>query len=77
MIMALILLLFAYMHDEFASTTECIILLLLLGIVPVLAYPYQKVSPKYKAGGRSAQRKLAFVFTLLGYTAALLQPCTQ
>lgn len=72
MVLALVLILFALLRGRFASASDCIILVLFLGIFPLLAYPYQKISPSFKDKGRDAQRKLAFIFTLVGYTAAML-----
>lgn len=58
--------------NVFGSTLEAFLLILFLGIVPALAYPCQMLVPKWKSGGRAAQRKLAFVFSFAGYTAALI-----
>ncbi len=58
--------------NVFGSASEAFLLILFLGIVPALAYPCQMLVPKWKSGGRTAQRKLAFVFSFAGYTAALI-----
>lgn len=46
--------------------------MLLLGFVPVLAYPAQPLFPHYRSKGREGQRELAFVFTGVGYAIAFL-----
>jgi membrane-associated phospholipid phosphatase len=61
--------------DIFTNVTESIISILLLGIVPVLAYPIQSLLSKLKISkltAREGQRKLAFILSLTGYLAALI-----
>ena len=41
-------------------------------IIPVLAYPLQKIIPKFRREGREGQRKLAFIMNVIGYMAALV-----
>jgi len=72
MIIALILLLYFLRPDIFRNASEAIILILLLGGMPILAYPTQKIIPPLRKKGRDCQRKLAFIFTLIGYAAALV-----
>ncbi len=48
------------------------ILTAFLSIVPALAYPLQPFIPGFRGKGREGQRKLAFVFTGLGYAAGCL-----
>ena len=45
--------------------------ILLLGIVPALAYPLQRFVPAFRDQGRHGQRRFAFVMSLLGYTLAV------
>ena len=68
----LILILSVFRKDIFRNKIDIIIPILFLGILPVLAYPFQKIIPKYKDLGRDAQRKLAFIFSLIGYPFALI-----
>lgn len=56
----------------FNNTMEIMVTLLMLGIVPVLAYPLQRVFPAFKDKGRQGQRTLAFIFSLAGYLGAWL-----
>lgn len=41
-------------------------------LMPTLAYPIQKLSPRLRGQGRDAQRKLAFILTAVGYTLSLI-----
>ena len=66
----LLILLFA--GNVFPATVDFVLSLIFLAIVPVLAYVAQKLLPGWKDGGQKAQRKLAFVFSFLGYTAAVV-----
>lgn len=54
------------------SRTEAGTAILCLGVLPVLAYPFQKLFPAWLGRGREIQRKLAFLFSVIGYTLALL-----
>lgn len=58
--------------DIFRNNVEVLISIVLLGIVPVLAYPFQLLSSSLEDKGRIMQRKLAFIFSLIGYATALL-----
>lgn len=58
--------------DIFRNNVEVLTSIILLGIVPVLAYPFQLLSSSLEDKGRSMQRKLAFIFSLIGYATALL-----
>lgn len=40
-------------------------------LTPALAYPAQKILPRFKNQGRGGQRRLAFIFTAVGYTLSL------
>lgn len=71
LIIVLLILLYNFRADIFNSPWELLWLLLLLGIVPVLAYPLQLLLPGWKAKGREGQRKLAFILSIAGYTAAM------
>ena len=71
MVTALLLILL-FGADVFPETLDFIFSLVFLAVVPVLAYAAQKLLPGWKNGGQKAQRKLAFVFSILGYTAAVV-----
>ena len=61
-----------FFADVFPAVGDYWLTLLFLAVVPVLAYPVQKLNPRLNEGGRRAQRKLAFVFSFLGYSGAVL-----
>lgn len=72
LITALILILSISRDDIFRGMGEILMSILLLGMVPVLAYPLQRILPGWKEGGREGQRNLAFVLNLAGYMSALI-----
>ena len=41
-------------------------------VLPILAYPLQKILPKFREQGRDGQRQLAFIMAVLGYTLGIL-----
>ena len=43
-----------------------------LGILPLLAYPAQKITPYFKDKGRSGQRLLAMIFAVAGYVLSVV-----
>ena len=45
---------------------------LYLGILPLLAYPLQSVTPHFKDKGRDGQRTLAMIYAVAGYIFCLL-----
>ena len=53
--------------DVFASGAELLTGIILLGLLPALAYPLQKEIPSFKEKGRDGQRKLAFPLSIVGY----------
>lgn len=76
MIVYLIIVLAAAGKDVFQSGLQIFLALFFLGILPVLAYPLQKIMPGFKGKGRDGQRKLAFLFTFIGYTANFIYAVT-
>lgn len=72
MISALLIILYVVKGEYFRNPLELVIAILLLGVVPVSAYPLQLLIPKLKEQGRDGQRKLAFITNLIGYVAAFL-----
>lgn len=69
---ALFGILYAVRGDLFHSTWEMLAGVGFLGVFPILAYPVWFAVPRWRAAGRPLQRKLAFLFTLIGYTGGLL-----
>ena len=58
-------------EDIFQSRLQIGLSILLLGVVPLLAYPLQPLLPGFRGKGRAGQRALAFVLNLTGYAAAV------
>ncbi len=56
----------------FASYLSLALSIVFLGGVPLLAYAVWAVVPRWRRLGRRSQRKLAFVFSLVGYTGGLI-----
>jgi hypothetical protein len=73
-LMALVMLLILYFRDPsfFGSFAVFILAVIFLVVFPLLAYPLQRFSPKYKDKGRDGQRTLAFVFAVAGYVFGCL-----
>ena len=72
MVCALLLILYCEKGQTIAGTLDIILSALLLGIVPLLAYPLSMWIPSLKGKGREGQRNLAFMLTFAGYLAALV-----
>jgi hypothetical protein len=72
MVLLLLVILFFSKGRAFTSIQELLISILFLMLVPIAAYPLAAVIPKYKDKGRSGQRYLAFILSLVGYTAAVV-----
>lgn len=72
MVFALVIILSITREDVFRSAIEVGIAIICLAVVPVMAYPLQKVIPGLKDKGREGQRKLAFVLSATGYLSAWL-----
>lgn len=72
MVSGLILILYTYKREYFSGLPDALTAFLLLGIIPVLAYPLQKAFPQYMPAGRQGQRKLAFITNLIGYCSAFI-----
>ena len=58
--------------NVFTSTAQSVISVVLLGLLPVLAYPVSYAVPALRKKGRDAQRDLAIYFSVVGYTAAVI-----
>ena len=72
MVSIFILILAIHKNNIFRNSTEITIMIVLLGLVPALAYVLSGLVPKVKKQGREGQRKLAFITNLTGYSIALL-----
>jgi len=72
-VMAFCMLTFLYFADSrhFQNSTYYILAVICLTVIPILAYPVQPLLPQFKDEGRNGQRKLAFIFVILGYTLGI------
>ncbi|MGN0513731.1 MAG: hypothetical protein ACI4GD_05580 [Lachnospiraceae bacterium] len=53
--------------EVFTNIWQWLYYLLLMGILPLLAYPVQKYIPHFRTDGRHGQRILAMIFAVTGY----------
>ncbi len=73
-IMALLLLtwLYCFAPASFGGFLQYLFALLFLVLLPILAYPMQKLLPPFRHQGRDGQRKLAFIMAVVGYSLGIL-----
>ncbi len=67
LVAVMLTLLYIFTPTFFHSPLDFVMGIFSLAVIPTLAYPLQRFIPKYKDGGREAQRKLAFIFSPIGY----------
>jgi hypothetical protein len=72
MVSALVVILSAAGNNIFTNVWEMGTALMCLAVVPVLAYPLQKLIPGFREKGREGQRNLALILSAAGYLAAWL-----
>lgn len=72
LVTALIVTLYFTERYIFNTYVDAVSAIVFLGILPILAYPFQYAVPALRQKGRTCQRKLAFLFSLLGYTAGFI-----
>ena len=68
----LLILLWCLRSDVIGNAVDFWLSLLFLAVVPVLAYPLQRILPAFREQGQRGARKLAFVLSFCGYTAAVV-----
>ena len=68
----LLIILYFFKGGMFRSVIELLISLLLLAIIPVLAYPIAWVMPKLKQMGRDGERNMSFIACVAGYSGAVI-----
>ncbi len=76
MVTYLLALLFFFRDGVFATTGEFITALAALAIFPALAYPVAAIVPSLRKGGRPMQRKIAFLFSVIGYIGGFIYALT-
>ena len=76
MVTYLLALLFFFRDGVFATTGEFITALAALAIFPALAYPVAAIVPSLRKDGRPMQRKIAFLFSVIGYIGGFIYALT-
>lgn len=72
MALTLLTILFFMRDGVFGNTTNLILAVFFLVILPILAYPLQPLIPGFKNRGREGQRSLAMWMASLGYILGLV-----
>lgn len=72
MAFAMLTILYFFGSTPFHNLSNYVLAAVYLTLLPILAYPLQKVLPKFKDKGRSGQRELAFIMVILGYTLGMI-----
>lgn len=72
LVMLLTVILYWLTPDIFHNLCDMILTICFLGIIPILAYPLQLCLPHFKEKGRSGQRTLAFILSIIGYISAVI-----
>ena len=72
LVFALLTLLLNDFSTFYRGVSDYVGAVVFLMMIPSLAYPFQMVVPSLREKGRDMQRKLAFVFSISGYTLGLV-----
>ena len=72
----LLVALYLYPSGVFRSLTSLILSVTFLSVIPALSYLVWAIIPSLRKGGRASQRKLAFVFSILGYLGGVVYALT-
>ena len=72
----LLVALYLYPSGVFHSLTSLILSVTFLAVIPALSYLVWAIIPSLRKGGRASQRKLAFVFSILGYLGGVVYALT-
>jgi len=72
LVMALLTVLLTNFNEFYRGVGDYLAALTFLMIIPTLAYPVQMLHPVWRLEGRDRQRRLAFVFSVAGYSSGLL-----
>ena len=67
----LLILLYFFEDNAVPTALDLVFSLFFLAFVPILAYPLQLTVPAFRPGGQKMMRRLAFILSILGYSAAL------
>ena len=70
--MAALIVLWLARREVFSGVPQFWALIGCLGILPLLAYPLQRFSPRFQNQGRAGQRTLAMIYAFCGYLLSCL-----
>ena len=70
MIGGLLLLLMLRPCGTMRGAVDAVVSVGAFALLPALAYPLSMIVPKWRAGGRTLQRRLAIILTVVGYVCA-------
>ena len=73
---ALLVVLYFYPSGVFTSLSSLLHAVGFLAVIPALSYLVWALIPALRKGGRASQRKLAFVFSILGYLGGAVYALT-
>ena len=76
LISALLVTLYFYPSGVFTSFSSLLHAVAFLGVIPALSYLVWALIPSLRKKGRDSQRKLAFVFSILGYLGGAVYALT-
>lgn len=72
LVLALLTVLLANFDEFYRGVGDFLAALTFLMVIPTLAYPIQMLHPVWRTQGRACQRKLAFIFSVIGYSLGLI-----
>ena len=70
--LALVLIMWLVKPELMGNAWHCATMIFCLSVLPLLAYPVWYIIPALRAKGRKSQRKLAVIFSVVGYLILLL-----
>lgn len=71
-LMASYLLIIVYFCNEETRNTNFLLGFVFLTLLPISAYPVQKIIPVLKSKGRNCQRNMAMIFAMVGYILGIV-----
>lgn len=71
LVLALLTILIGNFDEFYTGVLDYALAVVFLMLIPTLAYPAQMLHPVWRTQGRACQRKLAFIFSVIGYSVGL------
>lgn len=72
MVTAVLLILWFFVEGVYRGAGDLAAAIAALGLFPVLAYPVSIIIPSIRKGGRKSQRRLAMIFSVIGYVGGMI-----